>query len=164
MFVAVLCVLQLREMLKHGGVLDWSSESGYEGFNCIFRAGLAAHSTLTLRDAQLSSEKAALAVELCKGRDIHFVGSLLDRAIGEGFNKMASTLLEDHLLTTDADGNTLLMHATVNGWDYLVKHLVYLDDIDIGATNVKGESAIQLAIDRVLTSSPLVPSELVCCS
>lgn len=140
--------MQLRELLQRGAALDWSSDSGYEGFNSIFRAS-ADDAFLSLRDAQLSSEKAALAVNLSEGRDVHFVGSLLDRAIGEGFAKMADMLLQQHKDGKDEDGNTLLMHATVNGWDYLVKHLVYLDGVDISETNKFGESAIQLAVDRV---------------
>ena len=206
--------MQLRELLAVGGTLDWSGDSGFEAFNSLFRSSPSGD-FLSLRDAQMSADKAALAAELARGRDVLFVGSLLDRAIAEGFTPMATMLLEEHagasnrgvvsacgncyvhiwnscehqhldadvmilhahdcckttrghLFSTaafqvmlvlcaaeerDSDGNTLLMHATINGWDYVVKHLAYLDSVDINTTNNKGQTAIQLAVDRVCSEA-----------
>jgi hypothetical protein len=142
------CV-QLRELLEAGGVLDWAGDAGGEAFGALFRTG--GDSFFSLRDAQMSGEKAALAVSFAKDRDVEFFGSLLDRAISEGFYKMADALLEEHKFEADSDGNTLLMHATLNGWDFVVKHLAYLNGVDINAVNHGGQSAIQMAVDRVRT-------------
>ena len=141
--------MQLKELLQRGGTIDWAGQSGYDAFSTLFKTAAPTEARFSLREAQLSGERAAVAVELARGRDVAFVGSLANRAIGEGFHKMGSAVLEEHKLEVDAAGRTLLMHATLNGWDSLVKHLVYLDGVDIGARNRAGQTAIELAVAQV---------------
>jgi hypothetical protein len=142
--------VQLKSLLQRGGTIDWSSDSGYEAFNTMFKPDQShANDHFSLRDAQMSSELSQVAVKLAAGRDIFYLGSLVNRAIREGFHKMAGAVLEDHKQEVDEEGNTLLMCACLNSWDCLVKHLVYMPGVDIEARNKAGKNAIELAVERV---------------
>jgi hypothetical protein len=162
--LSIVLALQLKSMLQRGGTIDWSSDCGYAAFNTMFKPDLGhTNDHFSLRDAQLSSELSQVAVKLAHGRDIFYVGSLVNRAIREGFHKMATAMLDDHPLKVDEEGNTLLMCATLNSWDSLVKHLVYMEGVDVEARNKVGRTAIELAVERVPPCAPLLFQPLRAC-
>lgn len=108
-----------------------------------------------MREFQQSVESCSKAVRLCTGRDLGFVGGIINRALTEGFIRIASAVLEQHKSRLDGAGNNLLMLATMQKLTLLVKEMVYMGGVNVELRNHAGDTAMVIACREVcLLSEP----------
>lgn len=137
---------------SRGGTIDWMSEPGLDAFHTLF-GGDSSMRAYESREAQQSVEFTNKAVKLCAGRDLQFVGGMINRALTEGCHRVALAILAEHKMRMDEDGNNLLMLATMQGLTSVVKEMVYLGGINVEQRNHKGETAMVIACKEVCAAS-----------
>jgi hypothetical protein len=150
-FSVVVVVVQLQLFFYRGGTLDWMTDAGADAFHTLYGsqdANIRAHE---MREVQQSVESCSKAARLCAGRDLEFVGGIINRALTEGFNRIASAVLEQHKGRLNKEGNNLLMLATMQKMTLVVKEMVYMGGVDIEQRNEAGDTAIVIACKEVCT-------------
>jgi hypothetical protein len=148
-------VLQLHLFFSRGGSMNWMSEAGAEAFHTLYGSHdshLRAHE---MREAEQSKELCSKAARLCASRDLEFVGGMINRALTEGFSKIAAAILEQHKGRLDPSGNSLLMLATMQKLTLVVKEMVYMGGVNIEQRNQEGDTAMNIACREVHLSSVL---------
>ena len=91
--------------------------------------------------------------KLCAGRDLQFVGGMINRALTEGCHRVALAILAEHKMRMDEDGSKPVdagYHARVTS---VVKEMVYLGGINVEQRNHKGETAMVIACKEVCAAS-----------
>jgi hypothetical protein len=142
-------MLQLHLFFSRGGTMDWMSEAGAEAFHTLYGSHDSQLRAHEMREVQQSVESCSKAARLCAGRDLEFVGGIINRSLTEGFSRIASAILEQHKGRLDASGNNLLMLATMQKLTLVVKEMVYLGGINIELRNRNGDTAMIIACREV---------------
>lgn len=125
------------------------TEAGMEAFHTLYGSNDANMRAHELREVQQSVEACLKASRLCNGRDLEFVGGMINRALSEGFSRIASAILEHHKGRLDLAGNNLLMLATMQKLTLVVKEMVYMGGVNIELRNQDGDTAMVIACREV---------------
>ena len=125
------------------------TEAGMEAFHTLYGSHDATMRAHEMREVQQSVESCSKAARLCEGRGLSFVGGMINRALSEGFSRIASAILDHHKGRLDAAGNNLLMLATMQKLTLVVKEMVYMGGINIEQRNQDGDTAMVMACRQV---------------